>query len=158
MPGVIDQIREWASELKYWEQSALEKIARGDVLREDDFSDMLNDFMMDAGLVEMQARPRLSFPTQPSASTPRPRVRLERLFNLKNVNALPEGQEIRFGPQLTLIFGDNGAGKTGYARPLGCAAFGRGERDVLPNATRVSEEVPEAQIEIFNGATTRTVT
>jgi len=158
MPGVFDQIREWASELKYWEQSALEKIARGDVLRDDDFRDLLNDFMMDAGLVEMQARPRLSFPTQPSASTPHRKVRLEKLFNLKNVNALPEGQEIRFGPQLTLIFGDNAAGKTGYARPLGCAAFGRGERDVLPNATLVSEEVPEAQIEIFDGTTARTVT
>jgi hypothetical protein len=157
MPGVIDQIREWASELKYWEQSALEKIARGDVLREEDFRDLLDDCMMDAGLVEMKARPRLSFPTQTAITALQPRVRLERLFNLKNVNALPEGQEIRFGPQLTLIFGDNGAGKTGYARPLGCAAFGRGERDVLPNATLESEAVPEAEIETFEGATTRIV-
>jgi recombinational DNA repair ATPase RecF len=157
MSGVIDQIREWASELEYWEQAALEKIARGDVLREDDFRDLLNDCMMDAGLVETQARPGLSFPIRAAIATPQPKVRLERLFNLKNVNALPEGQEIRFGPQLTLVFGDNGAGKTGYARPLGCAAFGRGERDVLPNATRISEEVPEAEIEIFDGATTRTL-
>ncbi len=158
MPAVIDQIREWASELKYWEQSALEKIARGNKLSEDDFRDLLSDLMMDAGLEEMEARPKLSFPIEASTATPQPKVRLERLFNLKNVNALPEGQEIRFGPQLTLIFGDNGAGKTGYARPLGCAAFARGERDVLPNATRISEEDPEAEIEIFDGTTTRTVT
>ncbi|HXM15919.1 MAG TPA: AAA family ATPase [Candidatus Eremiobacteraceae bacterium] len=62
---------------------------------------------------------------------------------------MPNGQEIRFGPQLTLIYGDNGAGKSGYARALGAACFARGDRKVLPNATgSESKQIPQAAIEI----------
>lgn len=159
MARVVDRIREFAAaDLKYWEQSALDKISSGCVLDAKDYDELLRDYMMDAGLVPMEARPRLSFPIEAAPTLARSKRRLERLFNLRNVNALPEGQEIRFGPQLTLVFGDNGVGKTGYTRPLGCAAFGRGERDVLPDATRQVSAVPEAEIEISDGTTNRTVT
>jgi recombinational DNA repair ATPase RecF len=82
------------------------------------------------------------------------------MFNLRNVNALPCGQEILFGEQLTLIYGDNGAGKTGYVRPLGSAALARGERDVLPNAAIVfaASATPQADIELSKDGSKRVVT
>jgi len=59
---------------------------------------------------------------------------LSRIFNLRNVNALPEGRRFVLA---SADFGlwQNGAGKSGYARALGSAGFARGERKVLPNAT-----------------------
>lgn len=158
MARVVDLIREWAAaELKYWEQFALEKISSRGSLDAKDYEDLLHQCMMDAGLVPMEARSPLTFPAEVPPVLARPKYRIERLFNLRNVNALPEGQEICFGPQLTLVFGDNGVGKTSYTRPLGCAAFGRGERDVLPDATRQDSSVPEAEIEVSDGTTKRTV-
>ena len=137
MTALIDQIRFWAAaELRYWEQAALEKIVNSKALDDADLEELLIYFTQDAGLAPLpDSRPRLVFPENPAIEPDFIPERLERMFNLQNVNALPRAQEIRFGPQLTLIYGNNGVGKTGYARPLGCAAFARGEREVLPNAT-----------------------
>lgn len=150
MAGILEEIRGWARGLKYWEQATLEKIATGSKLTEDDYRELLRLWEQDAGLASVPPnRPRLRF-SEPVAGAPRPRIRLSRLYNLANVNALPHGQELPFAPQLTLIFGANGAGKTGYARPLGCAAFTRGSREVLPNARDASQgAAPSADIEIF---------
>lgn len=144
MAGILEEIRVWARGLKYWEQATLEKIATQPKLTEDDYKELVKLWEQDTGLAPIpQARPRPRF-SEPVAEVRRPRVRLARLHNVSNVNALPQGQELPFGPQLTLIFGDNGAGKTGYARPLGCAAFTRGSREVLPNAGNARPAAPPA--------------
>lgn len=44
------------------------------------------------------------------------RVELREIRNLRNVNRLAEDQSLRFGPGLNVVFGENGAGKSGYGR------------------------------------------
>jgi AAA domain len=153
MAGVIEKIRAWATSLQYWEQLALEKIVGTISLSESDYDELVLNYLQDAGLETKPARrPRLSFPSIATSEAVAAPCHLKRLFNLRDVNALPPGQELRFGPQLTVIFGDNGAGKSGYARPLGCAAFARGYREVLPNAAGNNPRaVPQADFEISFG-------
>jgi len=43
-------------------------------------------------------------------------VELREIRNLRNVNRLAEDQSLRFGPGLNVVFGENGAGKSGYGR------------------------------------------
>src|SRR5581483_10068242 len=50
-----------------------------------------------------------------SASLP---IRLVGLKHIQNVNALALNQEIEFHPRLTICFGENASGKTGYVRIL----------------------------------------
>ena len=141
MRGLEHNLRSWAAkELRYWEQAALEKISRQGELTKDDLHELVQYFIEDAGLAPIPPdRPSLSLLQNIIAETEQVPCRLNRIFNLRNVNALPEGQEIRFGPQLTLLFGNNGAGKSGYARALGSAGFARGERKVLPNASGLNQ-------------------
>lgn len=153
MAGLIDEIIAWAPELKHWEQCVLDKLLRGVDFDGETYERLFYEFLCDAGIA---ARPagaeRIYFAGQDENGAEPAKCRLERLFNLEFVNALPGGQDLRFGPQLTLVFGENGAGKSGYARLLGQAAFARGERDVLPNARVDSEQgTPRANIEISWG-------
>lgn len=161
MAGAIDLIRDWATGLAYWEQAALEQIVSGHPFTNDDCKYLLKLFLEDAGLIPkgQDTRPALSFPTKlPETGNP-PGFRLERLFNLRDVNALPFQQEIRFGPQLTLVYGSNSAGKTGYTRPLGCAAFARGDREVLTDARKQdTHAIPNADIEVSQNDVKKTVT
>lgn len=60
-------------------------------------------------------------------------VRLASLKHVANVNALAPDQEIEFHPRLTVIFGENASGKTGYVRILKRAAAVRTAEQVLPN-------------------------
>jgi len=151
MRGLTNNLASWAAkELRYWEQTALEKISTQEELTSDVFRQLLQYFIEDAGLAPIPAnRPRLSLLENRVEEPELASCRLDRIFNLRNVNALPEGQEIRFGPQLTLLYGNNGAGKSGYARALGAAGFARGERRVFPNATGVqSKKETQADIEV----------
>jgi ABC-type Mn2+/Zn2+ transport system ATPase subunit len=160
MAGTLDLIRDWATQLAFWEQAALEKVASGVVLTEKDYQKLLDLWMEDTGLIPKpkSARPTLNFPTKLAEGASGARYTFERLFNLQNVNALPAAQDITFGPQLTIIYGPNGSGKTSYTRPLGCAAFARGEREVLTDARKANAgEVPKADIEIATEGKKKTV-
>lgn len=159
MPSVAEKTREWcAADLKYWEKAALHKITSGANLTKQDYEELLQYAMQDSGLCDMPAS-RPSFPLSPESFTCSKAgpYRILRLFNLKNVNALPEGQEISFDPQITLLYGTNAAGKTGYARLLACSAFARGQREVLPNVLETKHGAPQAEIEISRGAKTYSV-
>ena len=56
-------------------------------------------------------------------------LRLVRLGDVQGVNALATGQEIRFNARLTLLFGENASGKSGYVRILKKLAAVRSEED-----------------------------
>jgi energy-coupling factor transporter ATP-binding protein EcfA2 len=73
---------------------------------------------------------------------------LTQLRDLKNVNALVEGQAIEFNPKLTVIFGENACGKTGYVRVLKKAAAVRTTETVLPDVSQVqrTKQPPSARI------------
>ena len=149
MPGVVEEIRAWSNTLPYWEQMALAIVASGRDLVEADYQMLLDYFMQDAGLVQMPRRPDIRFPDECGLDT-NEKYKLGRLLNLQNVNALAAGQQLEFGAQLTVIYGENGVGKSGYARILACAGFARGRREVLPNVAIPADTMvqPTADIEV----------
>jgi hypothetical protein len=158
MTRIVDRIWSWAGTgLKYWEQAALLKLVDDVELGEDDYQQLVKYFEHSAAIAPRAALPKLFFPKQEVIEARLAKCRLERIFNVQNVNALPAGQEIRFGKELTLIYGDNGVGKTGYVRPLGSAGFARGKREVLPNAGEKISRIPQADIEVSYGDFKKTI-
>ncbi len=84
-------------------------------------------------------------------------VRLVSLSGLRHINALTDGQRIEFHPNLTLIFGENGAGKSGYARCLKLAADARSAETILPNVALGATGTPEATFEVTVGSEQKAV-
>ncbi len=62
-----------------------------------------------------------------------PVLNLTRLSNVLGVNALVAGQSVEFNSGLTLLFGENATGKTGYARILKALAGSRSIDEILPD-------------------------
>lgn len=62
-----------------------------------------------------------------------PSLVLTRLEHKENVNALTANQEIEFNPRMTVLFGENASGKTGYVRILKRAAAVRTAEPILPD-------------------------
>ena len=91
-------------------------------------------------------------PSQP-LSQPDP-LYLTRISKVRGVNALVEGQQIDFGHGLTLLFGENGAGKTGYTRILKRMAGSRSAEDILPDVNLEDDPPPlSADIDYCLGGT-----
>jgi energy-coupling factor transporter ATP-binding protein EcfA2 len=86
-------------------------------------------------------------------------IKLVSLSDLTNINALAPNQKLEFNDELTVVYGANGSGKSGYARVIGCAGFTRGDRDVIPNAFKKDKpnEPQRASIKIKIGEAIQTI-
>jgi len=136
MAEVADKIIEWASTLPYWEQVALDYLLAGESIKEVQIDEIVDYLLEDADLIPRSLnRPKLCHLSQNAApfNKTSERIWLKRIYNLTNINALVPNQVLEFGHNLTVIFGANGSGKSGYARVIGSAAYTRGDRQVLPN-------------------------
>jgi hypothetical protein len=67
------------------------------------------------------------------------------LEQLEYINALATGQRINFASKLTIIFGENAAGKTGYVRVLKRAAAVRTAEPILPDINGTNPGAPTAR-------------
>jgi energy-coupling factor transporter ATP-binding protein EcfA2 len=88
-------------------------------------------------------------------------VSLGALHGLSNVNALAPGERLTFGKTgLTVIYGDNGAGKSGYARVLKqlCRARSPKGDSILPNIYAATGGIPSASVEFLMGGQKRAAT
>ena len=137
MLDVMSEIIRWAKSLKYWEQATLDKIPVGEPFTDETYQELYRYFLEDIGLQKKSEEPRpelksLDETKIPEVTSPKT-IRLSKISNLQNINALVKDQEIPFSPKLTAIYGANASGKSGYARVFGCAGFTRGDRRVFPN-------------------------
>ena len=66
----------------------------------------------------------------PQPGAEREPVTLRSLMHHAGVNALAQDQTIRFGPHLTVVYGANAAGKSGYTRILKRACRARGAEEI----------------------------
>jgi energy-coupling factor transporter ATP-binding protein EcfA2 len=60
---------------------------------------------------------------------------LRHIHDVTHVNKLAAGQNIKFNKGITLIFGENASGKSGYVRILKRLAATRSQEEILPDVT-----------------------
>jgi recombinational DNA repair ATPase RecF len=73
-------------------------------------------------------------------------IHISKLTHRKGVNALKENQTIKFSHDITILYGMNGAGKSGYFKVLNEIVGGNQRKNILPNIysdnnTRIDVEV-----------------
>jgi hypothetical protein len=136
----LTEICQWAAGIPVWEQETLRRLLAEEPFDEATYSDLASLL-----LGERSQEPVDFSRFEAPAVMAHGRPILLRLAGTRNVNALAPNQILEFNPALTVIFGQNGSGKSGYARILGNACFCRGDREVLPNLfDSVSEKLPQS--------------
>jgi len=138
--AAIDLIVEWAQkELPDWQADAVRRLLTQDQLSESDKAELLAMLKSHQGLVDPQkAHPEPRRPRRGDMSgllSMPPKITLKAMKDIRNVNALPDRSTLLFGHEgLTVIYGQNAAGKSGYARVLKRACRARDTKEtILPN-------------------------
>lgn len=133
---VVEEILKWASTLDDWQSDAVRRIWIKNELDETD-EEELYIFLKEHLKLILKDKDTKTKPTKfsksdiGSATVHGQRVILNSLHELENVNAIPETEQLEFGEQgLTVVYGDNSAGKSGYSRVLkkSCSARGTADR------------------------------
>lgn len=137
--SVLDEILEWSLDRPLWQRDALRRIVTRSELKGNDQVDLLNICLSEHGIPTLTGPPR-AVPLSAEHIRPRTgadeRVQLIGLREISGVNALAADQSMSFSLDgLTVIYGQNGSGKSGYARILRSLCHSRIQKtDLLPNA------------------------
>lgn len=140
---VLQEILQWSQDRPAWQREALRRLVLNGELSDEDISALAEICKSGHGLAEQRDTVPLAKEHVPDQTAGAP-VSLVSIFHHRGVNALAEDQTLKFGPGLTVVYGDNGAGKTGYIRILKSACRARGPEKILGNV--VSGTTPLAPV------------
>jgi hypothetical protein len=136
--SAAQEILNWSSDRPLWQRDALRRIVVKGGLDESDLDELALIAEQQVGLIDPSAPAPKAVPlaaTHLPASTTAEAVSLRAITDIENVNALARDQKLYFETQgLTVIYGDNATGKSGYVRILKKLCRARAvEMSILPN-------------------------
>jgi hypothetical protein len=119
-PTVLESILQWSVDRPNWQRDALRRIVEKGRLDDTDIAELSVLCIAERGLSKSAATAipleRKHLPANPGSSDS---VTLTEIRDITGVNHLASGQNLTFSTTgLTVVYGDNGSGKSGYARIL----------------------------------------
>ena len=118
---ILESILAWSADRPEWQRDALRRIVQQGKLGDRDIAELATLCLAEHGLVQpggLAALPleQKHLPAHPGATNS---VTLSGMRNISGVNHLAPGQNLTFSAAgLTIVYGANGSGKSGYARIL----------------------------------------
>ena len=142
--AAYEDVLSWAQKRPWWQQKALARIIAGDAFGEHDYEEIARSLME-----EPESPPDggwFSNLTPPQVTQAEP-VQLVAVKNLANVNRLAPGQELTFEENgLTVVYGHNGSGKSGYARVISSMVGARHQKKILPDVFANDSGKPSGEV------------
>lgn len=159
--GVFGELLDLSKGLALWQNQAIRLLLQKGALSKEDMDEITRIASIEYGMIR---DPKAVLPQKLQASElPSPpqsgeQVYLSSIRDVVNVNALTTGQRLSFSKGLTVIYGENGSGKSSYARIMKKAFRARegGVDDILPNVYLQATPGPATASFTFDegGATT----
>lgn len=149
----------WAQPQDDWVREVTAAVlATGKELSEAQIDEAYQHLLVEKGLQDGEAADAVKLTDSGASGAPDSPLTILSVDCVKRVNLLAENQSIEFSPKLTVLFGRNGCGKTGYVRILRCLSSARREERVLPDITSATPitEPPECRVRYALGGAEQT--
>lgn len=120
---IVDEILAWAKQRPFWQRVALRRLIDGEEISEAALNELFHIAKMSAehdlkgtDLPKINALDRSHFRIQTESNNA---IDIKKISNVINVNAIASIFPLEFAPKnLSIIYGGNGSGKSGYVRIL----------------------------------------
>ncbi|CAM3854815.1 AAA family ATPase [Mesobacillus thioparans] len=122
MNNVVRRLWEWANDNGDWAR-ALVQIITSENVDEEQRLQILNTLLYEHGIIKEFEKKTVEGPSSFEQSNNGEKLILKELTNIQGVNKLAKEQVLKFSPNLTVIYGNNGSGKSGYGRILKSVGF-----------------------------------
>ena len=153
--ALLSDILKWTESLPLWQRDACRRLHQKEAgLEETDYSELYtllkkaNGIETDDAVVAVP----LAHEHLPAELVPGEKITLVSLRELTNVNQIPSDQTLTFSENgMTVIYGGNGSGKSGYARVMKKACRARDQSEPIhPNANdpTVATKEPTAKFDV----------
>lgn len=143
-----DMLIEWANDQSHWVRSIVrEVLATNQALGDDVLDGALKEALAYYELSEDTPRQEPKLAPSEASEEQGEQLVIQRLGDVANVNRLAPGQAIEFNPRMTVLFGENATGKSGYVRILKRLAAVRSAEEILPDIDGLAKQArPAASI------------
>lgn len=129
-----DEFETWLNERSKWLQTAAKKLIDSKKTPSEVEISELARLCKQEAMKQSDSGFETIIPGSLALASNRPALRIEGLSDVFGVNAIKAGAVLPFGPeQLTVIYGQNGSGKSGYARLIKQMCGSRSKDDIHPN-------------------------
>lgn len=130
---LADFLWEWAGN-DIWAKLLVDEVIKSDsALSTETRAEVYNYFLDSIGMYSGEPLLELTL-ERPTYQSTGEKIQLISISHIQGVNQLASNQTLTFSPNLTVIYGENGSGKTGYSRILKALGFSYDSNTkVLPN-------------------------
>lgn len=151
---IVDFLWEWAESNGEWSKLLIDKIVSTESnLLPADRSQVFNYFLQSINL--HTGLPAITT-TKPNYVPTNKVIELETLSDITGVNKLAKNQTLKFSKNLTVIYGENGTGKTGYGRILKSLGFSYDPNNTVHPNIYGAVEAKKATINFKSNGVTQT--
>lgn len=136
--AIVDFLWEWTANQGDWSKLLVSKIVTtesplSNLDREQIFNYFLQSIHLHSGLAALNT-------AKPTYTPTAKQIELDSLCGITGVNRLAKNQTVTFSKNITVIYGENGTGKTGYSRVLKTLGFSYdSNKTILPNIYAAAE-------------------
>lgn len=152
--NLIQELFSWFKTCPLWIQDAARRLYNHpEGLSETDYQELVHLCLKEKGVagednIDFHPLDSVLGSANPNAH----KLILKSLRGLKHVNAIDQAQALMFADKgLTVVYGQNGSGKSGYARVFKKACFSRDKDErIIPNVTKTTDSdcIPEAIFDV----------
>lgn len=129
-----NEVKAFANGLQYWAKFLAERILQGieitDEIIKESYSYLLEEIKINPPTEKQQISIKYNLE---EFSSYKKDLKFKNLSEVTGVNALLDNESIDFGPNLTIIYGSNGSGKSGYVRLLKKVFYSKAPEEILKN-------------------------
>ncbi|MGV1037839.1 MAG: AAA family ATPase [Candidatus Nanopelagicales bacterium] len=141
-------LADWANNNDEWVRLLVaEVVATGRAVSTSVVAEAYDAFLQEKALEKRTLPPVEKLSTEPRQDDAAPELSILRLSDVCGVNALVTGSVIEPHQGLTILYGENGTGKTGYARIFKALAASRTVDEILGNMAAATDEAQTAMIQ-----------
>lgn len=155
--AINQDILGWLEKRPNWQRNLFQRIVRNKAI-DNSYIEQLVDLLVSNKVAKLEF-PALKIDELPQGGDKTESVAICSVGNLQGVNALLGGQTLQFSPTgMTIVYGDNGSGKSGYARLLKQVVGARHHEEILSNVFINERCTQSAQINYRCGGTDQAAT
>jgi len=151
----LERILVWSQARPLWQRDALRRILTQSSVTEEDITELAELCLKGVGdsTVKLEAQP-LEANHIPKDPGPGESIRLKSISDVVGVNQLAADQVLKFEANgITVIYGPNGTGKSGYTRILKRACKSRHAGRIMPDVSKPSTGEPaKTKFELFRSS------
>jgi energy-coupling factor transporter ATP-binding protein EcfA2 len=137
-----NEVKMFANDLSHWGKYLASKILLGNNITDEDINKSYDLLLEELELKLSTEEVSITYDNEIKKETNyHDDLKFIRLEKVQGVNALAENQIIELTPNMTIIYGANGSGKSGYVRLLKKAFYSKSCEDILPNIYEKKEEL-----------------